>query len=147
MPESLRSGHSWWVYIDLATIGRFHEQTLPIEELETARETSDDPWQFSKIPPSHQMLVDWIADAWRDISCKGPAITKSFFVTGIGNVLGTWEETLIRSDDLQTAIDDMMAEVFGDTPSADNDPLASSDSENDPLKVLKEYTYHLIRNR
>ena len=103
------------------------------EELEAARETSDDPRQFSKIPPpSRQMLVDWIADAWRDISCKGPAITKSFFVTGIGNALGTWEETLIRNDDLRAEIDDMMAEVFGDTPlSADTDPLASSDSESD----------------
>jgi hypothetical protein len=51
------------------------------EELEAARETNNDPRQFSKIPPlSHQMLVDWIADAWRDISRKGPAVsvTKSF---------------------------------------------------------------------
>ena len=101
-------------------------------ELEEARKEGEDPRQFSKIPPpSRQILVDWIADAWSEISCKASAIAKSFFVTGISNALGTWEERLIRDDDLRAEIDDTMAEIFGSSPlnAADSDPLASSDSD------------------
>ena len=103
-------------------------------ELEAARATSEDPRQFSKVsPPSRQTLVDWIVDVWQEISYKCVAIAKSFFVTGISNALGTWEETLIRNDNLRAEIDDIMAEVFGSTPlsNTDTDPLASSESETD----------------
>lgn len=37
-------------------------------ELEAARAASEDPWQFSKVPPPFcQTLVDWIVDAWQEI--------------------------------------------------------------------------------
>ena len=62
------------------------------------------------------------------VSCYRQIILR----TGISNALGTWEETLIRNDDLRAEIDDMMAEIFGDaTLSTNSDPLASSNSEND----------------
>ena len=56
-------------------------------------------------PPSRQLIVDWVEDAWANIKRRKDSIAKSFLVTGISHTFGTWEEELIRNDDLRREID------------------------------------------
>ncbi len=52
-------------------------------------------------------------DAWTNIKIRKEAIAKSFLVTGISNAFGTWEEKLVRNDELRNEIDEHLSGVFG----------------------------------
>ena len=85
-----------------------------------------------KLPePTNQVMTDWIACAWNEMCLKSQCVMKSFFVTGISNTNGTWEEVLYRNDHLRAEIDEDMDAIFG------ADQLASytfeSDDSDDPL--------------
>ena len=113
------------------------------EELERKRAEGTTPASEVKIPASSkQTMVDWITTAWLELANKVEAM-KSFLVTGISNVLGGYEDELMRNDELKSEIDSIMESVFGGLPltgidsDEEPDPLATdsdeSDSEVEPL--------------
>ncbi len=61
---------------------------------ESEKQDKDNP--KDKIPShSRQLIVNW---AWANIKIRKEAIAKSFLVTG---AFGTWEEKLVRNDELR----------------------------------------------
>lgn len=87
-------------------------------------------------PPSRQVIVNWVEDAWISIKSRKDAIAKSFLVTGISNAFGRWEEEMIRNDDLRKQIEEQLTAVFGSNQlssitRADEDPFDGVSSESD----------------
>ncbi len=82
-------------------------------------------------PPSRQDIIDWVEDAWSKSKAKRAAIIKSFLVTGISNTFGTWEDNLIRSDNLLEAIDTQLLEVFGEVQLSSKQPPPADDIFDD----------------
>ena len=87
-------------------------------------------------PPTRQLIVNWVENAWINIKSRKDSIAKSFLVTGISNTFGTWEEELIRNDDLRQQIDEQLRAVFGSdqltsVARTDDDPFDDVSSDPD----------------
>ena len=104
-------------------------QQYILEETEKAEASSARPQNLPA--PSRQHLVDWIAHAMMLMDTKHTCVVKSFYVTGISNANGTWEERMYRDDQLRAEIDEEMEAVFGTGQLASLD--SDSDESDDPL--------------
>lgn len=103
---------------------------------ETQKQDNTDPKGQIR-PPSRQHIVNWVEEAWTSIKSRKDMISKSFIVTGISTAYGSWEEKLIRNDDLRNEIDRELSAIFGkqlainETCAGDDDPFDDVSSSSD----------------